>query len=102
MIDLKLSKKSEPIPASMAVGSIRTLPAPQRMLSWFSAVTSSNSDNHSAWLSGDVVEWAAHAILMGGVAYHLIPMFGGSTRWLVSLLCSMFVISVKKAALNLQ
>lgn len=66
---------------------------PSSCFDWFKSATAGVAEHH-AFPSGDLLEWTAHAILMAGVAFHLVPLFGGSARRLFLLMGTMVIILV--------
>lgn len=73
---------------------------PSSCFNWFSAGGSLDVRGHVTWLSGDLIEWAAHAVLMGAVAYHLVQVFGRSARGLIAVLYA--VLGVLLIAVSIE
>ena len=65
---------------------------PSSAFDWVKALLPSGSEGHSTGHTVDLLEWTAHAILMGGVAFSFFRLFRTSIGWFLSLLLSMFLV----------
>jgi len=73
---------------------------PSGWIHWVMSVFPRGAGGGSASMGGDLAEWSAHAVLMGGAAYCLCRRFRSSAGWLRSLSAAVLLVLLIAASIE--